>query len=171
MNECHNHRNIFLCSNVLCWCNAGPKYTLSSLCLNCCVRCSFGIVLWEIATGKIPFKGVSTPLIEMLCVTNTISNNSDTVYLKMVWLGFLSRCKHAVVALSYLEIYHSMSVLLFFWSDCSHKDVYQRVYKEKYTEPLPKDCPKQLGELINDCRSYDSFQRPTAGGNTFNTHN
>ncbi|CAB1323445.1 unnamed protein product [Coregonus sp. 'balchen'] len=24
-------------------------------------------------------------------------------------------------------------------------------------------CPQQLGELINDCRSYDSFYRPTAG--------
>uniref|UniRef100_A0A673X6Q0 Mixed lineage kinase domain like pseudokinase n=1 Tax=Salmo trutta TaxID=8032 RepID=A0A673X6Q0_SALTR len=73
-----------------------------------CEMYSFGIVLWEIATGKIPFK------------------------------------------------------------DCSHKDVYQRVCKEKYTEPLPKDCPKQLGELINDCRSYDSFYRPTAGGNLRN---
>lgn len=31
-------------------------------------------------------------------------------------------------------------------------------------EPLPKDCPAQLGELINACRSYDAFQRPTAGG-------
>ncbi|KAK6318456.1 hypothetical protein J4Q44_G00117470 [Coregonus suidteri] len=35
--------------------------------------------------------------------------------------------------------------------------------KEKYTEPFLEDCPQQLGELINDCRSYDSFYRPTAG--------
>lgn len=31
-------------------------------------------------------------------------------------------------------------------------------------ETLPTDCPHQLGELINACRSYDAFQRPTAGG-------
>lgn len=31
-------------------------------------------------------------------------------------------------------------------------------------EPLPKDCPRQLGELINACRSFDAFHRPTAGG-------
>ncbi|XP_031657216.1 mixed lineage kinase domain-like protein isoform X1 [Oncorhynchus kisutch] len=68
-----------------------------------CEMYSFGIVLWEIATRKIPFR------------------------------------------------------------DCSRKEVYQMVCKDKYTEPLPEDCPKQLGELINDCRSYDSFQRPTAG--------
>ncbi|XP_041693032.1 mixed lineage kinase domain-like protein [Coregonus clupeaformis] len=68
-----------------------------------CEMYSFGIVLWEIATCKIPFR------------------------------------------------------------DCSDKEVYQRVCEDKYTEPLPEGCPKQLGELINDCRSYDSFQRPTAG--------
>ncbi|CAB1331545.1 unnamed protein product [Coregonus sp. 'balchen'] len=46
---------------------------------------------------------------------------------------------------------------------CLPEEVYQRVSKDKYTEPLPEDCPKQLGELINTCRSYDSFHRPTAG--------
>uniref|UniRef100_A0A4W5QHT2 Protein kinase domain-containing protein n=1 Tax=Hucho hucho TaxID=62062 RepID=A0A4W5QHT2_9TELE len=70
-----------------------------------CEMYSFGIVLWEIATCKIPFKGFS------------------------------------------------------------HKEVYQRVCTEKYAEPFLEDCPQQLGELINDCRSYDSFYRPTAGGN------
>ncbi|CAB1323444.1 unnamed protein product [Coregonus sp. 'balchen'] len=55
-----------------------------------CEMYSFGIVLWEIATCKIPFR------------------------------------------------------------DCSDKEVYQRVCKDKYTEPLPEGCPKQLGELIND---------------------
>uniref|UniRef100_A0A8C7QSV9 Mixed lineage kinase domain like pseudokinase n=1 Tax=Oncorhynchus mykiss TaxID=8022 RepID=A0A8C7QSV9_ONCMY len=68
-----------------------------------CEMYSFGIVLWEIATCKIPFK------------------------------------------------------------DCSHIEVYQRVCTEKYTEPVLEDCPQPLGELINDCRSYDSFYRPTAG--------
>uniref|UniRef100_A0AAZ3SHW6 Protein kinase domain-containing protein n=1 Tax=Oncorhynchus tshawytscha TaxID=74940 RepID=A0AAZ3SHW6_ONCTS len=55
--------------------------------------------------------------------------------------------------------------------DCLPEEVLKRVSKDKYTEPLPEDSPKQLGELINACRSYDSFHRPTAGGNTFNTHN
>uniref|UniRef100_A0A8C8IYR4 Protein kinase domain-containing protein n=1 Tax=Oncorhynchus tshawytscha TaxID=74940 RepID=A0A8C8IYR4_ONCTS len=68
-----------------------------------CEMYSFGVVLWEIATCKIPFK------------------------------------------------------------DCSRKEVYQMVCKDKYTEPLPEDCPQLLGELINNCRSYDSFYRPTAG--------
>uniref|UniRef100_A0A4W5N5N0 Protein kinase domain-containing protein n=1 Tax=Hucho hucho TaxID=62062 RepID=A0A4W5N5N0_9TELE len=47
--------------------------------------------------------------------------------------------------------------------DCLPEEVLKRVSKDKCTEPLPEDCPKQLGELINACRSYDSFHRPTAG--------
>ncbi|XP_035593628.1 mixed lineage kinase domain-like protein isoform X4 [Oncorhynchus keta] len=47
--------------------------------------------------------------------------------------------------------------------DCLPEEVLKRVSKDKYTEPLPEDSPKQLGELINACRSYDSFHRPTAG--------
>ncbi|XP_062403275.1 mixed lineage kinase domain-like protein [Sardina pilchardus] len=46
---------------------------------------------------------------------------------------------------------------------CSHGEVYQKVCEEKTMEPLPEDCPRQLGELIDACRSYDAFQRPTAG--------
>ncbi|XP_031420999.1 mixed lineage kinase domain-like protein isoform X2 [Clupea harengus] len=46
---------------------------------------------------------------------------------------------------------------------CSHSEVYQKVCEEKAMEPLPKDCPRQLGELINACRSFDAFHRPTAG--------
>lgn len=69
-----------------------------------CEIYSFGIVLWEIATRKIPFK------------------------------------------------------------DCSsHKEVYHKMCKDKTIEPLPDDCPVQLGELIDTCRTYDSFNRPTAG--------
>lgn len=29
---------------------------------------------------------------------------------------------------------------------------------------LPEDCPESLGDLINACRAYDNFQRPSAGG-------
>uniref|UniRef100_A0A3P8ZML1 Protein kinase domain-containing protein n=1 Tax=Esox lucius TaxID=8010 RepID=A0A3P8ZML1_ESOLU len=68
-----------------------------------CEMYSFGIVLWEIATRKIPFK------------------------------------------------------------DLSHKEVYQMVCEERRNEPLPEDCPETLGELINACRSYDGFSRPTSG--------
>ncbi|KAG8012373.1 E3 ubiquitin-protein ligase RFWD3 [Nibea albiflora] len=68
-----------------------------------CEIYSFGIVLWEIATRKKPFEGLTI------------------------------------------------------------QDVYQKVYTEKYQEPLPDDCPEQLGRLINDCRAFDNFQRPSAG--------
>ncbi|XP_062246680.1 mixed lineage kinase domain-like protein isoform X2 [Platichthys flesus] len=45
----------------------------------------------------------------------------------------------------------------------SDAEIYQKVYEEKFKEPLPDDCPKQLADLINACRDYDSFQRPSAG--------
>ncbi|XP_041650846.1 mixed lineage kinase domain-like protein isoform X2 [Cheilinus undulatus] len=46
---------------------------------------------------------------------------------------------------------------------CSSKDIYQKVCKEKFMEPLPDDCPEPLASLINACRASDSFQRPSAG--------
>ncbi|XP_034443289.1 mixed lineage kinase domain-like protein [Hippoglossus hippoglossus] len=46
---------------------------------------------------------------------------------------------------------------------CSTKEIYQKVYEEKFKEPLPDDCPDALVQLINACRDYDSFQRPSAG--------
>ncbi|XP_072291049.1 mixed lineage kinase domain-like protein [Eucyclogobius newberryi] len=45
----------------------------------------------------------------------------------------------------------------------TNKDILQRVGKDKYMEPLPEDCPKALEGLINACRAYDSFHRPSAG--------
>uniref|UniRef100_A0A3B4Z969 Uncharacterized protein n=1 Tax=Stegastes partitus TaxID=144197 RepID=A0A3B4Z969_9TELE len=50
-------------------------------------------------------------------------------------------------------------------SGCSDpdKEIYQKVYKERYLEPLPNDCPKPLRQLIDACRAYDSFLRPSAG--------
>lgn len=45
----------------------------------------------------------------------------------------------------------------------SDEDIYQKVCEEKYQEPLPDDCPKELGQLINECRAYSGFQRPSAG--------
>ncbi|XP_051545526.1 mixed lineage kinase domain-like protein isoform X2 [Myxocyprinus asiaticus] len=50
------------------------------------------------------------------------------------------------------------------FKDCSSpSQIYQKVFVEKVIEPLPSDCPRQLEELINACRSFDPFQRPTAG--------
>ncbi|XP_020787832.1 mixed lineage kinase domain-like protein [Boleophthalmus pectinirostris] len=45
----------------------------------------------------------------------------------------------------------------------TNKEMLERVGKEKYMEPLPEDCPKALGDLINACRAYESFHRPSAG--------
>ena len=49
-------------------------------------------------------------------------------------------------------------------SDGSVEDIYQKVCVDKMNERLPGDCPEDLRELIDACRSYDSFLRPTAGG-------
>ncbi|XP_037622273.1 mixed lineage kinase domain-like protein isoform X2 [Sebastes umbrosus] len=68
-----------------------------------CEIYSFGIVLWEVATGSKPFEG---------------------------------------------------------WSNT---EILQKVGKDKFQQPLPNDCPEELGRLINDCRHYDGFQRPFAG--------
>nr|XP_056718310.1 mixed lineage kinase domain-like protein [Euleptes europaea] len=67
---------------------------------------SFGIVLWEIATGKIPFRGYTS------------------------------------------------------------QEIYQKVYKEGYQEPLGEDCPAGLREVINHCRNYQPSKRPSAEGRT-----
>uniref|UniRef100_A0A669QXJ9 Mixed lineage kinase domain like pseudokinase n=1 Tax=Phasianus colchicus TaxID=9054 RepID=A0A669QXJ9_PHACC len=61
-----------------------------------CEIYSFGIVLWEIATSKIPFEG-----------------ESEVVY-------------------------------------------------GPYQEPVGKDCPEELEKVINQCRAFDPFQRPSA---------
>lgn len=62
---------------------------------------SFGIVLWEIATGKIPFEG------------------------------------------------------------CSSDDIHDRVVKKQQQEPLGKECPFQLQEIINSCRALEPSERPS----------
>lgn len=46
---------------------------------------------------------------------------------------------------------------------CSNEEISQKVCKEQYIEPLPEDCPEALGELINACRAYEDFHRPSAG--------
>ncbi|KAG9342006.1 hypothetical protein JZ751_018324 [Albula glossodonta] len=49
------------------------------------------------------------------------------------------------------------------FKDMSDKEVFKKVCQEKFTEPLAADCPKHLAALINACRSYEPFHRPTAG--------
>ncbi|KAK3536067.1 hypothetical protein QTP70_026468, partial [Hemibagrus guttatus] len=84
-----------------------------------CEIYSFGIVLWEIATRQIPFKGIFL---------------DPVIFILLLYL------------------------------DCSsYASIHQKVYVEKAMEPLPHDCPRQLMELINACRSFEAFTRPSAG--------
>ncbi|XP_034033228.1 mixed lineage kinase domain-like protein isoform X2 [Thalassophryne amazonica] len=46
---------------------------------------------------------------------------------------------------------------------CSSQQIYDKVCVEKCPEPLPEDCPDALGELVNACRAFESFSRPSAG--------
>ncbi|KAM6937178.1 mixed lineage kinase domain-like protein [Xenentodon cancila] len=45
----------------------------------------------------------------------------------------------------------------------SSKTIYDKVWTEKYLEPLPPDCPAALAELIDACRAFEGFHRPSAG--------
>ncbi|KAL1785091.1 mixed lineage kinase domain [Sigmodon hispidus] len=65
---------------------------------------SFGIVLWEIATGKIPFEG------------------------------------------------------------CDSRKIYKLVVEDQQQEPVGKDCPKLLQEIIDECRAYEPSWRPSVDG-------
>ncbi|KAK2867516.1 hypothetical protein Q8A67_025633 [Cirrhinus molitorella] len=50
------------------------------------------------------------------------------------------------------------------FKDCTNSNqIFQKVCVEKVLEPLPPDCPKKLKEIINACRSFEPFLRPTAG--------
>ncbi|KAM4526373.1 mixed lineage kinase domain-like protein [Fundulus diaphanus] len=51
------------------------------------------------------------------------------------------------------------------FSDChGDKDsLYKKVVADRYREPLPRECPETLEELINSCRAYECIQRPSAG--------
>uniref|UniRef100_UPI00398F7E7C mixed lineage kinase domain-like protein n=1 Tax=Pristiophorus japonicus TaxID=55135 RepID=UPI00398F7E7C len=39
----------------------------------------------------------------------------------------------------------------------------RKVVEDKVREPLPADCPQALVELIDECRAFDPFERPSAG--------
>lgn len=54
--------------------------------------------------------------------------------------------------------------VLTFPAGWSSQQIYQRVCKEEFQEPLPDDCPEALRHLIHACRASSSFKRPSAGG-------
>lgn len=57
--------------------------------------------------------------------------------------------------------------IFLFLPDLKDKEILQKVCNEEQCtvkEPLPDDCPKELEQLINDCRAYSDFERPSAGG-------
>ncbi|XP_078066411.1 mixed lineage kinase domain-like protein [Mustelus asterias] len=67
------------------------------------------------------------------------------------------------------EVY-SLGIVLWEISSCktpfegvNPKDIRTRVYEEKFHEPLPDDCPRDLVELIDECRAFEPFERPSAG--------
>ena len=104
---------------------------------------SLGIVLWEIATRKKPFDGVYWI-------------NADGAFQSLHNELYQSSFQFSLFIITISPV-----------TDCStDQEICKRVCEDKLGEPLPEDCPKQLRELINACRSYDSFHRPTAGGNS-----
>ncbi|XP_034784245.2 mixed lineage kinase domain-like protein [Acipenser ruthenus] len=90
-------------NHTLCYCSPQQLDNINHQYDKACEVYSFGIVLWEVATRKIPFESL-TP-----------------------------------------------------------KQIHQQVCIEKFKEPLPQDCPPELAKVIDACRSFDPFQRPTAG--------
>ncbi|XP_031719497.1 mixed lineage kinase domain-like protein [Anarrhichthys ocellatus] len=89
----------------LCYSSPEMLHDINHIYSKECEIYSFGIVLWEVASGSRPFDG---------------------------------------------------------WSD---KDILEKVCKGKFKEELPNrgDCPKGLVDVIDECRAYDGFQRPSAG--------
>ncbi|XP_054476216.1 mixed lineage kinase domain-like protein [Anoplopoma fimbria] len=87
----------------LCYSSPEMLHDINHVYSTACEIYSFGVVLWEVASGRKPFDG---------------------------------------------------------WSN---KDIYEKVCNDKAQEEVPEDCPEGLGLLINACRAYDGFQRPSAG--------
>lgn len=64
--------------------------------------------------------------------------------------------------------------ILSFPPDLKDKEIFQKVCNEEQrtvTEPLPDNCPKELEQLINSCRAYSDFERPSSGGKNIITSN
>uniref|UniRef100_A0A8C4RYV8 Protein kinase domain-containing protein n=1 Tax=Erpetoichthys calabaricus TaxID=27687 RepID=A0A8C4RYV8_ERPCA len=60
-----------------------------------------------------------------------------------------------------MELYEILPLILPL--GCSKETIFEKVCIEKYVEPLPDDCPRDLSVLINQCRDFDPLLRPTAG--------
>ncbi|XP_059190889.1 mixed lineage kinase domain-like protein [Centropristis striata] len=50
------------------------------------------------------------------------------------------------------------------FKDLSDKEILQKVLNEKFMEELPDDCPEGLKSLIDSCRNFDEFKRPSVRG-------
>ncbi|GCB81916.1 hypothetical protein scyTo_0021912, partial [Scyliorhinus torazame] len=67
------------------------------------------------------------------------------------------------------EVY-SLGIVLWEISSCKTpfegadlQSIRTLVYEKRFLEPLPDDCPRDLVELINECRAFEPFERPSAG--------
>ncbi|XP_043937894.1 mixed lineage kinase domain-like protein [Protopterus annectens] len=49
------------------------------------------------------------------------------------------------------------------FKDRTNQEVIDVVVNKQYQEPLLPDCPQSFQEIIDSCRSHDSFLRPTSG--------
>lgn len=50
---------------------------------------------------------------------------------------------------------------------CDSKKIYQLVAVDRHQEPVDKDCPSQLQEIIDDCCAYEPSRRPCVKGRAF----
>ncbi|KAM9807687.1 mixed lineage kinase domain-like protein [Neosynchiropus ocellatus] len=49
------------------------------------------------------------------------------------------------------------------WKDMSKEDVQKNVCDKQEREEITVDCPQDLRAITNDCRAFESSERPTAG--------
>lgn len=45
---------------------------------------------------------------------------------------------------------------------CSLQEIRDKICDHQYQEPVGEDCPEELEKVINQCRAFDPFQRPSA---------
>ncbi|OXB54291.1 hypothetical protein ASZ78_002918 [Callipepla squamata] len=45
---------------------------------------------------------------------------------------------------------------------CSLQEIRDKICDHRYQDPVGEDCPEELEKVINQCRAFDPFQRPSA---------
>ena len=45
---------------------------------------------------------------------------------------------------------------------CPLQEIRDKICEHRYQEPVGEDCPEELEKVINQCRAFDPFQRPSA---------